>query len=264
MKQRKRKLKPYKVNRGSFEEQKLREDKKTETQRALLFILPIVMLAVLAVGIFFGYKSYEKSIEDEKKILAESAATEPAAADPMLLTAVTPSNPLDKSYVPALLEYNGVQISPDMAESLEEMLTAAEQAGYPLIVKEGYISFKEQKERYDTAVEKYRKESKLSLVKAESKVKQTIPREGESEQQTGLIVMLDDEVKGKFSESEGYRWLLDNAIDYGFILRYPDPENVGGIVFTPKLFRYVGVENAYRMRAYNMNFDEYAAYMAYH
>ena len=42
---RRRKIKPYKISRGSFEEQKLREDKKTETQRALLFILPVVMLA---------------------------------------------------------------------------------------------------------------------------------------------------------------------------------------------------------------------------
>ncbi len=264
MKRRKRKLKPYKINRGSFEEQKLREDKKTETQRALLFILPVVMLAVLAVGIFFGYKSYQKSVEEEKKVIsASSSATETVYADPMFLTAVSPARPLDKSYVPALTEYRGIPISPDMEESLDRMLTDAEKEGVSLALTEGYISFKEQKDRYDTEVEKIRKKSKVTLVKAESKVKQTIPREGESEQQTGLVVRLNDNAEGKFAESAGFKWLMSRAADYGFILRYPDAENVGGLRFSPELFRFVGAENAYRMRAYNMTFDEYASYMAY-
>ena len=44
-------MKPRKVNRGAFEEQKQREENAVQNQRALLFILPLVMLAVLAVGI---------------------------------------------------------------------------------------------------------------------------------------------------------------------------------------------------------------------
>lgn len=263
MKRSSKKLKPYKVSRGSFEEQKLREDKRTETQRALLFILPVVMLAVLAVGIFFGFKSYQKSVEEEKKIVSSTDATEAPAPDPMLLTVVTPANPLDESYVPALTQCRGVEVSPDMVENLEKMLDDAEKAGCPLTVKEGYISYKEQKKRYDAAVKKYRESSKMTLVKAESKVKQTIPRAGESEQQTGLLVRLDDSAKGKFAEGEAYRWLTRHALDYGFILRYPASENVGGLVFSPKLYRYVGVENARRMRAYNMTFDEYAVYVSY-
>ena len=260
---RRRKQKLYKINRGSFEEQKLREDKRTETQRALLFILPVVMLAVLAIGIFFGYKSYEKSLEEEKKIISDSAPTEAATVDPMLLTVVSPAYPLDADYVPELTDFSGVQVSPDMVESLGQMQKDAEKAGCPFIVKEGYISYKEQKKRYDAAVKEYRENSKLSLVKAEAKVKRTIPRQGESEQQTGLLVLLDDEVKGKFGESEAFKWLSRNAVDYGFILRYPESENVGGLKYSPKLFRYVGVENARNMRAYDMTFDEYAAYTAF-
>ena len=119
------------------------------------------------------------------------------------------------------------------------------------------------KERYDAAVKKYRKSAKVSLVKAESQVKLTTPREGESEQQTGLIVKLDDNVKGKFENGEAYKWLCRHCVDYGFILRYPYAENVGGLGFSSQLFRYVGVENAYNIRAYNMSFDEYANYMAF-
>ena len=263
MNRRKRKLKPYKISRGSFEERKLREDKKTETQRALLFILPVLMLAVLAVGIFFGYKSYEKSVAEEKKILSEATEAVEEFTDPMLLKTVNSAHPLDESYIPTLSECRGVWVSPDMKDDLDALMTAAEKAGYPLLLNEGYISFNEQKERYDAAVQKARKKSKLSLVMAEAYVKRTIPREGESEQQTGLVVRLDDDVKGKFQNGGAYKWLMKNAIDYGFVLRYPEPENAGGMDYSPFLFRYVGRENAYRMRAYNLNFDEYAVYTAY-
>ena len=258
-----KKLKPYKINRGTFEEQKLREDKKTETQRALLFILPVLMLAVLAVGIFFGYKSYEKSAAEEKTIESGAAPTEAPTSDPMLLTVVSPAYPIDADYVPALVDFNGVKVSPDMTDDLQRMLSDAEAAGHPLKVTEGYISYKEQKERYDSAVQEYLKKSKMTLVKAESQVKRTTPREGESEQQTGLLVRFDDEEKGAFADGETLKWLRRNAVNYGFILRYPESENVGGLAYTPNLFRYVGVENAYNIRAYNMSFDQYALYTAF-
>ena len=132
MKRRRRKIKPYKISRGSFEEQKLREDKKTETQRALLFILPVVMLAVLAVGIFFGYKSYEKSAAEEKTVISGSEPTEPVASDPMLLQVVSPAYPLDATYVPSLTEYNGVKVSPVMTDDLTKLLSDAEAAGHPV------------------------------------------------------------------------------------------------------------------------------------
>lgn len=263
MKRRRKKLKPYKVSRGSFEEQKLKEDKKAETQRALLFILPVLMIAVLIVGIFFGYKGYQKSEEEQKRILSESSATEPEYSDPMLLTVVSSASPLTADYVPELTECRGIQVSPDMEDSLERMLSDAEEAGCPMTVREGYISFEEQKKRYDSAVERYRKKAKVSLVKAESYVRQTIPREGECEQQTGLVVRLDDDVKGKFENGAAFRWLQRNAVDYGFILRYPEAENIGGMSFSPQIFRYVGENNAYRMRAYNLNFDEYAVYVSF-
>ena len=254
------KLKPYKVSRGSFEEQQLREDKHMQTQRALLFILPVVMVAILAVGIFFGYKSYEKQTQNVRTVEHGTTAPEPTQADPMLLTIVTSAFPLSADYVPDLTGVAGVKVSPDMADSLTAMLAAAKDAGYEILVTEGYISFEEQKERYQTAVAEYQKKAKVTLVKAEATVRRTTPREGESEQQTGLVVYLNADVEGKFEDSAAYAWLLKNCISYGFVLRYPSKENTGGLVFSPHLFRYVGAENAYYITAYDMSFDEYVDY----
>lgn len=259
---RKRQIKPYKISRGAFEEQKLREENRAETQRALLYILPLVMLAVLAVGIFFGYKFYAGSVGTGAVSPSDAGETETVSVSPMLYRAVNAASPLDESYVPVLTQSCGAEVSEDAADSLAALITAAGDDGFSITVVEGYISFKEQNERYQEAVEDYRKSSKASLVMAEAHIKRTIPSGGESEQQTGLLVYLSADTDGAFEDSAAYAWLVRHSVDYGFILRYPDKENVGGLVFSPHLFRYVGVQNAYRMRALDMNFDEYIAYLA--
>ena len=258
----KSKLKPYKISRGSFEEQQFREDKKMQNQRALLIILPVLMVAVLLVGVFFGYKGYKKQQEIVREVEHAEAAAEPTQANPMFLTTVTSAYPLTEDYVPELVDHNGIKISPEAVESLDEMLKAAEEAGYDIKATEAYISFEEQKERYKKAVEEYRKKSKASVVKAEATVRKTTPREGESEQQTGLLVYLNADVKGEFKDSAEYAWLIKNCTAYGFVLRYPDKENAGGLSFSPHLFRYVGKKNAYYITAYDMSLDEYAAYLS--
>lgn len=259
-----RKLKPYKISRGSFEEQQLREDKHLQTLRALMIILPIVMAAVLIVGVFFAYKGYQKKAELEKSRTVEHSTvppTEPTeAVDPMMMTVVTPAYPLPEDYVPALAQVGDIRVSPDMVDDLSAMLDAAHEAGHEIVATDGYVSYQDQGERYRSAVKEYQEKAKASLVKAEAVIRSTTPREGESEQQTGLLVYLNAEVEGKFENSAAYAWLLKNCTSYGFILRYPDKENAGGLGFSPHLFRYVGAENAYYITAYGMTFDEYVIY----
>ena len=232
-----------------------------QTQRALLFILPVIMVAVLLVGIFFGYKGYLRQEEQVRELEHASAAEEPTQADPMFLTVVSSAYPLDADYVPELIECRGVSVSPALADSLERMLTDASSAGHEITVTEGYISYEEQKEKYDSSVAEYKKKTKSSIVKAEATVRKTTPREGESEQQTGLVVYLDAAGDESFDKTPAYSWLIKNCASYGFVLRYAEPENAGGLSFSPHLFRYVGADNAYYITAYDMSFDEYAAYV---
>lgn len=260
-----RNIKPRKVNRGVFEEQQKREENKLQNQRALLFILPLVMLAVLAVGVFFGYKFYLNSIH-EKTPIATSQATidDNKPSDPMILRIVSSASPIDESYVPETVECLNKQLSPEAAAALEKMISAAKEDGIELKLTEGYVSYKELQERYDKAVQEYRKKSDKSLVMAEAHVKKSFPPAGENELQTGLLVDLTADSDGYFGDSSAFTWLTRHCVDYGFILRYPDQENAGGLSYSPHLFRFVGKDYAYEMRSLDMNFEEFVQYAQAH
>ena len=61
-----------------------------------------------------------------------------------------------------------------------------------------------------------------------------------------------------FEKTAAFRWLCEHAGDYGFILRYPkDAEDKTEIIYEPWHWRYVGVENAAKINASGLCFEEY-------
>ena len=257
-----KKTKKYKIERGSLEEEREQEERKLYNAKAFLFLLPIIMIAVLVLGAYFGYLSFKSSEQSSKKERQFSAATAlEDENDFELMRTVNSANPLESTYVPETIQFGNAYISPVVKDSLEKMLEDAESEGLKITLIEGYISFEEQKKRYEEAVAEYKKSSKASTVKAEAYVKKTIPREGESEQQTGLMIYLSADTKEDFVDTKQYSWLLKNCVNYGFVLRYPETENAGSLMFSPHYFRYVGLKNAYSMRAYDMSLDEYSQYL---
>ena len=86
---------------------------------------------------------------------------------------------------------------------------------------------------------------------------------GKSEHQTGLafdVVGEDYENKynENFGESKEYKWLVENAHKYGFIIRYPkDKENVTGRKFEPWHIRFVDPTVADEMHRNNLCLEEY-------
>lgn len=254
-----------KVHRSRLEEDRRKSEDTFEYQRVMLFILPLMMIAVLIIGVYFGYLSYKDDFIDTPDTDAESVLSSLPIYSPeeesYLLTVVSSASPVDADFAPQLKTVRGVQVSTLMADSLELMLTDAEADGLNLTVLGGYVSFEEQKEKYDNAVKEHKKNNKSSTVKAEAAVKKTIPNAGESEEQTGLLVKLSDGSDEKFSSTDEFNWLSKNAANYGFVLRYPDKENTGGLSYSPSLYRFVGTSHALKMRSYNMNFDEYVQYL---
>ncbi len=252
-----------KITRGRFEEELKKSEDAFEYQRVMLFILPLVMIAVLAVGIYFGYLSYLDDFVDTKEF-ENSGSLQPHFSqeeNEELLRIVSSARPVDASFVPQLKVVNSVKVNTMVVADLEAMLADAQSQGLSLTLESGYISYEEQKEMYNTAVAKHKKEKKSSTVKAEAAVKKTIPNAGECEQQTGLLLRFSDGTDKNFSETEEFGWLYKNCVNYGFVLRYPEKENTGGLSYSPDLYRYVSKNYAITMREYNMNLDEFVIYL---
>lgn len=61
-----------------------------------------------------------------------------------------------------------------------------------------------------------------------------------------------------FEETKEYKWLCENAAEYGFVLRFPkDKEKVTGVSFKPYCWRFVGVSAAKEMKKDNLCLEEY-------
>ena len=55
-----------------------------------------------------------------------------------------------------------------------------------------------------------------------------------------------------------YKFLLNNAYKYGFIIRYPDDKmHITGYLFEPWHLRFVGIEHAKRIYENNLTLEEY-------
>lgn len=167
---------------------------------------------------------------------------------------------LSETYVPSDLvdvslsyAYEGKQVSKVMYDSLTNMLDAAKESGYNLVVSQGYRSYADQEEAYNDI-------EASSGVDYADKV---AARPGHSEYQTGLSVV----VKPLYTEgsdmenSPEHTWILENAHKYGFILRYPkDKENITGFSYDAWRLRYVGSNTARIIHNENITFDEYYEY----
>ncbi|MFQ9681123.1 MAG: D-alanyl-D-alanine carboxypeptidase family protein [Ruthenibacterium lactatiformans] len=65
--------------------------------------------------------------------------------------------------------------------------------------------------------------------------------------------------RGLRGDSSG-QWLAEHAADYGFILRYPsDKTEATGMDYEPWHYRYVGSEQAHKIKESGLCLEEYLA-----
>lgn len=123
-----------------------------------------------------------------------------------------------------------------------------------------YRSFEEQEEVFNDKVEFYEKLGK-TREEAEMKAEEIIMRPGYSDHNLGLAVDFNY-VDDNFEDLKGFKWLKENAQEYGFILRYPkDKEDITKVKYEPWHWRYVGIDNAKEMNKKNMCLEEYVEYL---
>ena len=180
-----------------------------------------------------------------------------AEADWKLLL-VNETNPLPEDWrVEELVDlYNGEQVDSRIYPALQAMFDDARAQGVWPLVNEGYRSHARQQELLNRRIAEYR-DAGCDETEARRLALQQVALPGTSEHELGLAVdIIADGTK--CGNETVYRWLRENAPEYGFILRYPaDKTELTGIEYEPWHYRYVGQAAAKEMTEQGICLEEY-------
>ncbi|HSJ36989.1 MAG TPA: M15 family metallopeptidase, partial [Planococcus sp. (in: firmicutes)] len=134
--------------------------------------------------------------------------------------------------------------------AVSAMLRDAKAQGLHVTIVSGYRSYSRQAALYNDYVKRFGKKE----------ADRFSARPGHSEHQTGLAYDFGKTTRltGSFGDTKEGKWLAANAHQYGFILRYPkDKEHITGYMYEPWHFRYLGTQNATKVKNSGKTLEEY-------
>lgn len=161
--------------------------------------------------------------------------------------------PEDLILVSSSYAYSGKYVSKTLYDQLINMIDSAKDAGYTLVVSQGYRSYEDQFDAYKD----------IQDASGTSVADKQAARAGHSEYQTGLSIIVEpyNKVVEDVINNDEHKWLVSNAHRYGFIFRYPEnTEDITGFSTDNWRLRYVGVDAATKIHNEGITFDEYYAY----
>ena len=163
---------------------------------------------------------------------------------------------LDKKFVPKDLvkidtkyaSEKGMKSAKVALDAYIEMQKEAEKEGYDIVINSAYRSYQDQLDLEELYLKAY----------GQSYVDKFVAKPGYSEHQTGLSYDIGSKSINVFANSKEYKWMLDNAHKYGFILRFPKKyENITGFRSEPWHYRYVGKKIAKIIHDEDITLEEY-------
>ena len=260
-------------------------------------IILLVILAVIMVPLIILYKSVgdttpkiklydrnqtENSSENQEAQTTEPQ-TEPVSEEPQAvpetktdekkpatiipitdaekwnLAIINTKYPLPDSYAPTLsnaISGSNIQLDSRVSERYAEMYAAAKLSGCVLTPYSGYHSYALQETNYNRKVNFYVNQG-ISAEEANQKASAQVLPAGCSEHNAGLAMDIVS-ASSDFINTKEYKWLCENAHNYGFILRYPEDKTaITGMNFEPWHWRYVGTQAAKEMKEKNQCLEEY-------
>ena len=217
--------------------------------------------------------SSSQRIEDSQQTQVDSQA-ESSASQNIDVSSTTNSNdwrmilankntPLPDGYAPELqtLADSQLQMQKEAAQAFDEMRKAANATGLTLMACSAYRSVERQQELFNAEIEKWKGKG-MNQQEAEQKATTVVMIPGRSEHNTGLAVdvgsVTNQRIEEDFEKEPEFAWLQEHAAEYGFILRYPkDKQAITGVTYEPWHYRYVGVENAKKIKEKGLCLEEY-------
>ena len=253
---------PYEYDRKSYRESKRRRKqalRQSETgyikpyrrsgrRKALIVAAAAVLvLAIAAVPVCMHLFSPERTAAQRRRVTLSASER---------LRPVNKASPLQKTDVPPLTPFGNVRVHAAIADKLEKMSEAAKQQGITLTVTAGYVSYDEQQKLYEQNLAPFLKDPAYTPVRAQAAAQRIVPEAGCSEAQTGLLVEFD------VTDPRAKQFIERECIRFGFIQRYPEhKEDITHRQKSESAYRYVGKEDAEKMRAFDMCLEEYADYV---
>lgn len=223
----------------------------TARRRLVIAIAVVVIVIGASVGGYFVYNAFADKTETKSAQQLEQEQSE------KLLRVVNSTNPLSADYVPKLKSYGDFKVNSLAENNLENFCNKAKESGIEINLVSAYVSFDEQENLYSEKLSEFLANPDYTEVRAQAAAQKLVPRGGCSEAQTGLLIGFDmtDEKTVAFIERE--------CINFGFVQRFPkDKEDVTKMSENKMLYRYVGIENAKKMRSFNMSLEEYSEYVS--
>lgn len=143
-----------------------------------------------------------------------------------------------------------------------EMIAAAKEDGINLKVLSAYRTVKYQKRLFERNVKSRMEDDGMTYDEAYYDTSINIAPPGGSEHNAGLAVDIitenDWDTYLGFEDTEEFAWLVENAPDYGFILRYlKGKEDITGYIYEPWHFRYIGEKYARDVAESGLCLEEY-------
>lgn len=141
------------------------------------------------------------------------------------------------------------KIHKDVYPYITAMVAAAQAEGVDLRVWSPFRSYAIQKDLFQKQVNRVGGDEELAAT--------VVARPGTSEHNTGICAdfnMADD----AFENTEMYAWMVENAENYGFIMRYSrEKKPLTGVIHESWHWRFVGINAAKEMNDLGMCLEEY-------
>lgn len=207
-----------------------------------------------------GEPTFSSTEKPKGDVAQANAKPEKSPAEDDLLVLVNYSETMPDDFHRNIVNLYGVDVDERIVEPFQKMQAAAQADGVSLWISSGYRSVQRQSELFDRAVEE-NQDNGMGLQQAEAVAALSVARPGCSEHNTGLAIDLNG-VREDFDTTPEYEWLAEHAVEYGFILRYPeDKQEITKIRFEPWHYRYVGPEHAKAMQERHFCLEEYVGYL---
>ncbi len=246
-------------------------DRKESTAglMALRIIIILVIILFICGTVLIFVHDFQKETEEINSTTSDTDTEEfygqfDEEEKEMLIEYCNNSVSLSEYYTVELTDYNeDIQVNSLMLNSLNRMLEAAEKDGIHLEVVCGYMSYDECEREHQSILLSFEDEG-CTLAESETKAREIFPPGDNNEYRTGLLIKFGNADGSDFSKTDAYAWLYKNGVNYGFINRYTDDKKTyTGINEDLTVYRFVGTENAQKMRSFGMCLEEYNDYCSY-